>query len=51
MILARVGGLPVEEYLQPLAIAVLCSGAWLTSRRRRLPDTRPEEEAPSEGER
>jgi hypothetical protein len=32
--LAHVGGVPVEETLQPLLIAVLCSGAWLTTRLR-----------------
>jgi hypothetical protein len=33
--LAHVGGVPVEELFQPLAIAFLCSGAWLTARLRR----------------
>jgi len=35
MILAHVAGVPVEEKLQPLLIAALCSGAWLTAHLRR----------------
>ena len=35
MTLAHIGGVPVEETLQPLLIALLCSGAWLTARLRR----------------
>ncbi len=35
MVLAHVGGVPVEELAQPLLIAALCSGAWLTARLRR----------------
>jgi hypothetical protein len=33
--LAHVGGVPVEETLQPILIAVMLSGAWLTARVRR----------------
>jgi hypothetical protein len=35
MPVAHIAGVPVEEVFQPLAIAVLCSGAWLTARLRR----------------
>ena len=35
MTLAHIAGVPVEELFQPLAIAVMVSGAWLTSRLRR----------------
>ena len=35
MIVAHVAGIPVEEMLQPLLIAALCSGAWFTARLRR----------------
>ena len=35
MIVAHIAGLPVEELFQPLAIAVMVSGAWLTARLRR----------------
>jgi hypothetical protein len=35
MTLAHVGGVPLEEMLQPLLIAALCSGAWLGARLRR----------------
>jgi hypothetical protein len=35
MTVAHIGGVPVEETLQPLLIALLCSGAWLTARLRR----------------
>jgi hypothetical protein len=34
MPLAHVGGVPVEETLQPLMIAVMLGGAWLTVRLR-----------------
>jgi hypothetical protein len=34
MILAHVAGVPVEETLQPVLIAVLFSAAWLTARLR-----------------
>jgi hypothetical protein len=34
MSLAHVGGVPVEETLQPILIAVMLSGAWLTARLR-----------------
>jgi hypothetical protein len=33
--LAHVGGVPVEETLQPVLIALMLSGAWLGARRRR----------------
>jgi hypothetical protein len=33
--LAHIAGMPVEELFQPLAVALLCSGAWLTTRVRR----------------
>ncbi len=36
MTLAHIAGVPVEELFQPLAIAVMVSGAWLTARMRRL---------------
>ena len=35
MTLAHIGGVPVEELGQPLLIALLCSGAWLSARLRR----------------
>jgi hypothetical protein len=35
MTLAHIAGVPVEETLQPLAIALLLSGAWLSARVRR----------------
>ena len=35
MILAHVAGVPLEELFEPLAIAVMVSGAWLTARLRR----------------
>ena len=35
MILAHVGGVPVEETLQPVLIVLMLSGAWLTARVRR----------------
>jgi len=34
MSLAHIGGVPLEETLQPVLIALLCSGAWLTARLR-----------------
>ena len=34
MILAHIAGVPVEETLQPVLIAVLFSAAWLTARLR-----------------
>jgi hypothetical protein len=33
--LAHVAGVPVEELFEPLAIALLCAGAWITARLRR----------------
>jgi hypothetical protein len=38
MTLAHIAGVPVEESLQPLAIAFLLSSAWLTTRLRRPRD-------------
>jgi hypothetical protein len=35
VIVAHIGGVPVEETLQPLMIALMLSGAWLTARARR----------------
>ena len=35
MTLAHVAGVPVEETLQPLLIALMVSGAWLGTRLRR----------------
>jgi hypothetical protein len=35
VILAHVGGVPVEELAQPVLIAVMLSVAWLTARLRR----------------
>jgi hypothetical protein len=35
VIVAHIAGVPVEELFQPLAIAFLCSGAWLSTRVRR----------------
>ena len=35
MPIAHVGGVPVEETLQPVLIAVMLSGAWLSTRLRR----------------
>ena len=40
MILAHIAGVPVEETLQPVLIAVLFSAAWLTARLRRPRDHR-----------
>ena len=34
MTLAHVAGIPVEESLQPVLIAVMLGGAWLTARLR-----------------
>jgi len=33
--LAHIGGVPVEETLQPLVIVLMFSGAWITARLRR----------------
>jgi hypothetical protein len=38
MILAHIAGVPVEELGQPLLIALLLSGTWLTTRMRRPRD-------------
>jgi hypothetical protein len=35
MILAHIAGVPVEELGQPVLIALMLSGAWLTTRLRR----------------
>jgi hypothetical protein len=35
MTLAHIAGVPVEETLQPLLIALLLSGTWLSTRLRR----------------
>jgi hypothetical protein len=35
MPLAHVGGIPVEETLQPVLIVLMLSGAWLGARLRR----------------
>jgi hypothetical protein len=35
MTLAHIGGVPVEELGQPLLIALLLSGTWLSTRVRR----------------
>ena len=51
MILAHIGGVPVEETLQPLLIAVMLSGAWFTARLRRPTDTMRNERTPSDGNR
>ena len=32
MIVAHIAGVPVEETMQPVLIAVMLSGAWLTAR-------------------
>jgi hypothetical protein len=41
MIVAHIAGVPVEELGEPLLIAVLVSGAWLSARlRRSRADTR-----------
>jgi hypothetical protein len=47
--LAHIGGVPVEETLQPLAIALMLSGAWLTTRFRRSSHTLRKERTPSDG--
>jgi hypothetical protein len=51
VIVAHVGGVPVEETLQPLAIALLLSGAWFTARFRRPSTTMREERTRSDGTR
>jgi hypothetical protein len=35
VIVAHIGGVPVEELGQPVLIALLLSGTWLTTRLRR----------------
>ena len=35
MTLAHIGGVPVEETLQPVLIMLMLSGAWLSARLRR----------------
>ena len=49
MIVAHVGGVPVEETLQPLIIVVMLSGAWLSTRVRRPFHTLRKERTPSDG--
>ena len=52
MTLAHIGGVPVEETLQPVLIALLLSGAWLGARLRRRPIHRTlRPERTSDGER
>jgi len=51
VIVAHIAGVPVEETLQPLAIAVLLSGAWLATRLRRPFDRIRKERTPSDGKR
>jgi hypothetical protein len=41
MPLAHVAGVPVEELFQPLAIAALCAGAWVSTRVRRHRSAEP----------
>ena len=43
MILAHIAGVPVEETLQPVLIAVLFSAAWLTARLRQPRRSRAEQ--------
>jgi hypothetical protein len=49
VIVAHIGGVPVEETLQPLLIAVMLSGAWFTTRRRRPSHSMRKERTPSDG--
>jgi hypothetical protein len=42
VIVAHIAGVPVEESLQPLVIALLLSSAWLTARLRRPRNPRAE---------
>jgi hypothetical protein len=51
VIVAHIAGVPVEETFQPLAIALLLSGAWLTTRLRRPFNTIRKERTPSDGKR
>jgi hypothetical protein len=51
MTLAHVGGVPVEETLQPLLIAVMLSGAWFTARLRRPTDSTRKERTRSDATR
>jgi hypothetical protein len=51
MIVAHIAGVPVEETLQPLAIALLLSGAWITARLRRPFESMRKERTPSDGTR
>jgi hypothetical protein len=51
MPVAHISGVPVEETLQPLMIAVLLSGAWLSTRLRRPFNTFRKERTPSDGTR
>jgi hypothetical protein len=49
VIVAHVGGVPVEETLQPLIIVVMLSGAWFTARLRRPSHSMRNERTPSDG--
>ena len=51
MILGHVGGVPVEETMQPLIIALMVSGAWLTTRLRHPTNPMRKERTSSDGER
>ena len=51
MIVAHIGGVPVEETLQPLVIVVLLSGAWFSTRLRRPFESMRKERTPSDGKR
>jgi hypothetical protein len=43
MTLAHIGGVPVEETLQPVLIALMLSGAWITTRLRQPRRSRAEQ--------
>jgi hypothetical protein len=49
VIVGHVGGVPVEETLQPLVIALMVSGAWLAARLRRPKLSTRKERTPSNG--
>jgi len=44
MTLAHVGGVPVEETLQPLIIVAMLAGAWISTRLRRPRRSQPRRE-------
>jgi hypothetical protein len=50
VIVGHVGGVPVEETLQPLLIALMVSGAWLTARLHRPSNRLRKERTTSDGE-